>query len=108
MKPIKVEHNKMIKYNFFEVVHRDDVPKGTKVVDYAWAMKKKPSGVYRATQQTIYTVQHPKNAPYMHHTCTVQVQYMHCTSTVHTLYMHCTCTVLYSALLGLCIKIKIC
>ena len=48
MKPIKVEHNKMIKYNFFEVVHRDDVPKGPKVVDYARAMKKKPSGVYRA------------------------------------------------------------
>ena len=38
----------MIKYNVFEVVHRDDVPKGTKVVDYAWATKKKPSGVYRA------------------------------------------------------------
>ena len=48
LKAIKVEHNKMIKYNVFEVVHKDDVPKGTKVVDYAWAMKKKPSGVYRA------------------------------------------------------------
>ena len=48
LKAIKVEHNKMIKYNVFEVVHKDDVPKGTKIVDYAWAMKKKPSGIYRA------------------------------------------------------------
>ena len=65
----------------------------------------KKIGFFRAfitPQQTIYTVQHPKNAPYLHLTCTVQVQYMHCTSTLHTLYMHCTCTVLYSALMGLC------
>ena len=38
----------MIRYNVFEVVHKDYVPKGTRVVDYAWATKKKSSGVYRA------------------------------------------------------------
>ena len=27
------------------------------------------------TQQTIYTVQHPKNAPYMHFTCTLHALY---------------------------------
>ena len=30
------------------MVHKKDIPEGTKVVDYVWAMKKKPSGVFRA------------------------------------------------------------
>ena len=32
---IRVEHGKMQKYNVFKVVHKEDVPKGTKLVDYA-------------------------------------------------------------------------
>ena len=45
---IRVEHGKMQKYNVFKVVHKKDVPKGKKLVDYAWAMKKKPSGIFKA------------------------------------------------------------
>ena len=45
---IRVEHGKMKKYNVFKVVHKDDVPDRTKLVDFAWAMKEKPSGVFRA------------------------------------------------------------
>ena len=30
------------------MVHKEDVLEGTKLVDNAWAMKKKPSGVFRA------------------------------------------------------------
>ena len=32
---ICVEHGKMKKCNVFKVVHKDDVPEGTKLVDYA-------------------------------------------------------------------------
>ena len=45
---IKVEHDKMVKYNVFEVVHPDDVPRGTKLFTSTWAMKKKPDGTFRA------------------------------------------------------------
>ena len=38
----------MLKYNVFKVVHKEEVPEGTKLVDYAWEMKKKPSGIFRA------------------------------------------------------------
>ena len=37
---IRVEHGKMLKYNVFKVVNKEEVPEGTKLVDYAWAMKK--------------------------------------------------------------------
>ena len=30
------------------MVHKDDVPEGTKLANYAWVIKKKPSGVFRA------------------------------------------------------------
>ena len=30
------------------MVHKKDVPEGKIIVDYAWAMKKKPSGVFGA------------------------------------------------------------
>ena len=33
--------------------------------------------LYDSTQQTIYTVQHPKNALYMHCTSTVQAPYLY-------------------------------
>ena len=32
---IRVEHGKMLKYNVFKVVHKEQVPEGTKLVDYA-------------------------------------------------------------------------
>ena len=38
----------MVKYNVFLVIKPKDVPKGTKLIDFSWAMKKKPSGVYPA------------------------------------------------------------
>ena len=47
-KAIKVEHNKMVKYNVFKVINRKDLPPGTKLFDSTWAMKKKPDGTYRA------------------------------------------------------------
>ena len=47
-KAIKVEHEKMVKYNVFEVVHPKDIPKGTKLFTSTWAMKKKPDGTFRA------------------------------------------------------------
>jgi hypothetical protein len=47
-KAIKMEHEKMLKYNVFKVIHRDEVPIGTKFIDFTWAMKKKASGVFRA------------------------------------------------------------
>ena len=30
------------------MVHKEEVPEGKKLFDYAWAMKKKPSGIFRA------------------------------------------------------------
>jgi len=47
-KAVEVEHNKMLKYNVFKVVNRKDVPKGVKMFDSAWAMKKKADGTFRA------------------------------------------------------------
>lgn len=43
---IKVEHDKMVKYNVFKVVNKKDLPRGTKLFDSAWAMKKKPDGTF--------------------------------------------------------------
>ena len=48
LKAIKVEHNKMKKYNVFEIVHWNNVLKNTKMIDYTWAMKKKSNIVYCA------------------------------------------------------------
>ena len=45
---VKVEHDKMKKYNVFRVVNRNNLPPGTKLFDSTWAMKKKPDGTYRA------------------------------------------------------------
>lgn len=45
---VKMEHDKMVKYNVFEVVHTKDVPKGARLMDSTWAMKKKPDGTFRA------------------------------------------------------------
>ena len=47
-KAIKVEHDKMVKYNVFKVINQNDLPQGTKLFDSTWAMKKKPNGTYRA------------------------------------------------------------
>ena len=44
---IKLKHDKMIKYNVFKAVPKSQVPPGTRVIDFAWAMKKKPDGTYR-------------------------------------------------------------
>ena len=46
-KAVKVEFENMVKYNVFEKVIPEDVPANTKLTDFAWAMKKKPSGKYR-------------------------------------------------------------
>ena len=43
---VQVEHEKMKKYNVFQVVHSKDIPKGTKIFDSTWAMKKKPDGTF--------------------------------------------------------------
>ena len=45
-KAIKVEHDKMVKYNVFKVINQKDLPLGTKLFDSTWAMK--PDGTYRA------------------------------------------------------------
>ena len=54
------------------------------------------------SQQTICTVQkklylspNSRNAPYMHHTCTI-----------HAPYMHHTCTIMYGAFWGICNILK--
>jgi hypothetical protein len=47
-KAIKMEHDKMLKYNVFKVIHESEVPKGTKYIDFTWAMKKKANGIFRA------------------------------------------------------------
>ena len=36
---VKVEHDKMKKYNVFRVVNRKDLPPGTKLFDSTWTMK---------------------------------------------------------------------
>ena len=46
-KAIKVEHDKMVKYNVFKVINWKDLPPGTKLFDSTWAMKNKPNKIYR-------------------------------------------------------------
>ena len=48
LKAIKVEHDKMKKYNVFKIVHQNNMPKNKKMIDYTWAMKKKSNRVYLA------------------------------------------------------------
>ena len=45
---IKVEHDKMAKYNIYKVINQKDFPPGTKLFNPTWTMKKKPDGTYRA------------------------------------------------------------
>ena len=47
-KAVKVEHEKMVKYNVFSAVKPEDVPENVKLMDFAWAMKKKANGSHRA------------------------------------------------------------
>tara|TARA_B100000780_G_scaffold239015_1_gene180618 strand:- start:385 stop:4227 length:3843 start_codon:yes stop_codon:yes gene_type:complete len=47
-KAVKVEHEKMVKYNVFSAVKPEDVPGNVKLMDFAWAMKKKANGSHRA------------------------------------------------------------
>ena len=47
-KAVKLEHKKMVKYNVFKKFDPKDVPDNTKLMDFTWAMKKKPSGTYRS------------------------------------------------------------
>ena len=46
-KAIKVEHNKIAKFNVFKVINRKNFPSGVKLFDSTWAMKK-PDGTYMA------------------------------------------------------------
>ena len=43
---IKLEYEKMVKYNVIQVLKLSQVPKGTKLMDFIWAMKSKPSRIY--------------------------------------------------------------
>ena len=47
-KAIKVEHDKMVKYNVFKVINWNDLPPGMKLFDSTWAMKKKLDETYMA------------------------------------------------------------
>ena len=38
-KAIKVEHDKVVKYNVFKVINQKDLPPGTNLFNSAWAMK---------------------------------------------------------------------
>jgi hypothetical protein len=42
------EHQNLKDYNVFEVVKRDKMPKGSKVLSTTWVMKRKASGRYKA------------------------------------------------------------
>jgi hypothetical protein len=42
------EHQNLKDYNVFEVVKRDNMPKGSKVLSTTWVMKRKASGRYKA------------------------------------------------------------
>lgn len=45
-KTIKLEHEKTVKYNVLQVLTLNQVPRGTKLTNFMWEMKNKPSGVY--------------------------------------------------------------
>jgi hypothetical protein len=45
---VKAELDKMVKENVVELVKRDELPRGAKVLSSTWVMKKKPNGTYRA------------------------------------------------------------
>ena len=70
-KAIKVEHDKMVKYNVFKVINQKYLPPGVKLFDSTWAMKKKPDGTYRARnavwgfmqQDGKYFDSHDKSSP---------------------------------------------
>ena len=47
-KAVKVVHEKMVKYNVFSAVKPEDVPGNVKLMDFAWAMKKKANDSHRA------------------------------------------------------------
>ena len=44
---VKKEHQQMVSNVVFEAFKMADLPKGTKVIDTTWAMKKKSSGTLR-------------------------------------------------------------
>ena len=46
-KSIKFVHEKMVKYNIFQVVKKEDTPKGTKLMNFTWVMKMKSNRVYQ-------------------------------------------------------------
>jgi len=48
LKAIGEEHERMVKNNVFKTVKRKDVPKGSKIITFTWACKKKANGTYRA------------------------------------------------------------
>lgn len=56
-KVVKVENEKMVKYNIFEVVNPEYVPPNKKPIDFAWAMKKKPNRVYRTRLARVQTAE---------------------------------------------------
>jgi hypothetical protein len=45
---VKEEHDRMVNNKVWTPVPIDKIPEGTKIMTSAWAMKKKPNGIYRA------------------------------------------------------------
>lgn len=48
LKAIDEEHARMIEHAVWTEINKKNVPKGAKVIDTTWAMKKKSNGTYRA------------------------------------------------------------
>jgi hypothetical protein len=45
---VEEEHDRMLDHEVFQMVPRDDLPRGSKILTSTWAMKKKVNGVHRA------------------------------------------------------------
>jgi hypothetical protein len=45
---VKEEHDRMVSNKVWKSVPIDKIPEGTKIMTYAWAVKKKSNGTYRA------------------------------------------------------------
>jgi hypothetical protein len=45
---VKEEHDRMVNNKVWQSLPINEIPEGTKIMASAWAMKKKPNGMYRA------------------------------------------------------------
>ena len=54
---VNIKHTKMAKYNVFNLVDSKNIPNKVEIMDFAWVMKKKPSGgVHQAQQATLWAL----------------------------------------------------